>query len=164
MRHVVGAEHRVDVWRPLPDELAVLLGQTTTHRDLHARSPRLERLQMTEMAVELVVGVLADAAGVEQDDVGVLDVVGRLHALALEEPREPLRVVRVHLAPERANQVGACHQAKIRRAAPLSVAAGGLEGLRATVTIVHGQADGGAPFAVDLDVGEGRDAHQVDLR
>src|SRR5712691_8664548 len=40
----------------------------------------------------------------------------------------------------------------------------GPRGLRATVAIVHREADGRASFAVDLDVGEGRHAHQVDLR
>src|SRR5207244_1762827 len=39
----------------------------------------------------------------------------------------------------------------------------GPRGLPATVAIVHRETDGRAPLAVDLDVGEGRHAHQVDL-
>ena len=42
---------------------------------------RLERLEPAQVPVELVVGVLPDAAGVEDDDVGVVEPVGRLAAL-----------------------------------------------------------------------------------
>ena len=67
---VVGAEHDVDVRRPLDDELAVLLGQAPADRDLQVGALLLQRLQAAEVAVELVVGVLPDAARVEHDDVG----------------------------------------------------------------------------------------------
>jgi hypothetical protein len=49
----------------------VLLGQATGDRDLKVGPLLLERLQVPEVAVQLVVGVLADAAGVEHDDVGI---------------------------------------------------------------------------------------------
>ncbi len=100
---VVGAEHDVDVARPLDDELAVLLGQAPAHRDLQVGTLLLQRLQAAEVAVELVVGVLTDAARVEHDDVGRLDVVGGLHALGREQPGDALGVVLVHLTAERAH-------------------------------------------------------------
>jgi hypothetical protein len=40
---------------------------------------------MAEVAVELVVGVLPDAAGVEDDDVGVVLRGRRQHAVGLEQ-------------------------------------------------------------------------------
>ena len=83
---VVGAEHDVDVRRPLAHELAVLLGQAAADRDLQLGPALLQRLQPAEVPVELVVGVLADAAGVEHDDVGDVEVVGRLHAVGREQP------------------------------------------------------------------------------
>ena len=64
---------------------------------------------MTEVAVKLVVGVLADAAGVEENDVGVLDVVGGLHAVGFEQASQALGVVLVHLAPEGPDEVLAGH-------------------------------------------------------
>src|SRR5207253_2789349 len=50
--------------------------------------------------VELVVGVLPDAAGLEHDEVGLVGGAYRLHPLLREQPGEALRVVLVHLAPE----------------------------------------------------------------
>ena len=81
------------------DQLAVLLGQAPADRDLEVGPVGLERFEPPEVAVELVVGVLADAAGVEHHDVGRLEVVGRLHALGREQPGDALGVVLVHLAP-----------------------------------------------------------------
>ena len=71
-RQVVGPEDDVDVPRALDDALAVHLGEAAPDGDLEPGSARAERLQLAEVAVELVVGVLPDAAGVEDDDVGVL--------------------------------------------------------------------------------------------
>ena len=48
---------------------AVLLRQAAADRDLHVRSPLLDRVQVPEVAVEPVVGVLAHRTGVENDDV-----------------------------------------------------------------------------------------------
>ena len=62
---------------------------------------------MAEGAVELVVGVLPDAAGVEHHHVGVVDAVGRDQPVGLEQPRDPLGVVLVHLAPEGADEEAA---------------------------------------------------------
>ena len=105
--HVVGAEHHVDVRRPLPHQVAVLLGEAAGHHDLEAGALRLERLQVAEGAVQLVVGVLPDAAGVEDDDVRVLGTLGLGQPVGLEEAGDAQRVVLVHLAPEGADGVGA---------------------------------------------------------
>ena len=60
-----------------------------------------------EVAVELVVGVLADRAGVEDDHVGLLaDGHGGVPGI-LEQAGEALGVVDVHLAPVGADLVGA---------------------------------------------------------
>ena len=112
--HVVGAEHDVDVGRPLGDALAVLLRQAAGDHDLHVGAPVLDRLQVPERAVELVVGVLPDAAGVEHDDIRVLHVDGGHVAVGLEQPGEALGVVLVHLAPEGAHQVPLGHLASVR--------------------------------------------------
>ena len=86
-------------------ELAVLLGEAAGHDDLAAVALRLPRLEVAEVAVQLVVGVLPDAARVEHDDVGVVELAGRDQAVGLEQAGDALGVVLVHLAPERAHDV-----------------------------------------------------------
>ena len=105
---VVRAEHHVDVRCPLDDDRSrsFWARQPPTTICMSGRSV-LEGLQLAEVAVELVVGVLADAAGVEHDDVGVVDVGGRAQAVGLEEAGDALGVVLVHLAPVGAHDVGA---------------------------------------------------------
>jgi hypothetical protein len=65
----VGAEDDVDVGRALDDRRLVLLRQAPADGDLHAGRAVLDRLEVAEVAVELVVGVLAHGAGAEHDDV-----------------------------------------------------------------------------------------------
>ena len=62
-----------------------------------------EGLEVAEMSVELVVGVLPDAAGVEHDDVGRLEVGGGHQAVGDQQPGQALGVVLVHLAAEGAD-------------------------------------------------------------
>ena len=88
----------------------VLLREATADRDLEVGPRVLQRLQVPEVAVELVVGVLADAARVQHDDVGRLEIVGGLHALGREQARDAFGVVLVHLAPEGAHEEPAGHE------------------------------------------------------
>ena len=90
----------------LQDRLAFLLRDAAGDRD--DRIVALLRRQLTQLAeprVELLLGALADAAGVDDDDVGVRRVVGRFVAGLFEQAGHPLRVVDVHLAAERLDQV-----------------------------------------------------------
>ena len=102
---VVRAHHDVDVAGPRAHEVTVLLGEAAGHDDLATVALRLPRLQVAEVAVQLVVGVLADAARVQHDDVGVGLRRGGDHPVGLEESGDALGVVLVHLAPERAHEV-----------------------------------------------------------
>ncbi len=104
---VVGAEHDVHPGRLAGDGVAVLLGQAAADGDLHARTLRLHRREVAEVAVELVVGVLPHRAGVEDHHVGGLTGRGGDVARALQQPGEPLGVVDVHLAPVGLDLVGA---------------------------------------------------------
>ena len=61
--------------------------------------------QLAEPRVELVLGALAHAARVDDDDVGVRGLLGGLVARLLEQPGHALGVVDVHLAAERFDQV-----------------------------------------------------------
>ena len=88
--------------------VAVLLGEAAADGDLHAGPLRLDRREVAEVAVELVVGVLPHGAGVEDDDVGLLVGGGADVARVLQQAAEPLGVVDVHLAPVGLDLVGAC--------------------------------------------------------
>ena len=83
---VVGAEDHVDVGGLLADELAVLLGQAASHDDLQVGAGVLVPLELAEVAVELVVGVLPDAAGVEDHHVGLVDRAAAVSPSASSKP------------------------------------------------------------------------------
>ena len=103
--HVVGAENDIHPRRLFEDHVFVFLRETAADGNLHALVFLLDRGQVTEVAVELVVGVFAHGAGVDDHDICVpalgAHVPGRLEGSA-----EPLRVVHIHLAAERAYFVG----------------------------------------------------------
>ena len=108
---IVGAEHDVDPRRLLDDPAAVLLREAAAHRDLHVRVGGLGRGEVTQVAVEPVVGVLAHRAGVEHDEVGRPAGLGPHVAGLFEQPGQPFGVVHVHLAPVGADLVAADHLA-----------------------------------------------------
>ena len=65
----------------------------------------LEYAQFAEPGVELLLRVLANAARVDDDDVG-LDILGRrLVAGLVEEPCHTFGVMNVHLAAERLDEI-----------------------------------------------------------
>ena len=102
---VVRADHDVDVAGSRAHDLAVLLGETARHDDLAAVALRLPRLEVAEIAIQLVVGVLANAAGVQHDDVGLGFRRGGDHPVGLQQTGDALGVVLVHLTAERAHKV-----------------------------------------------------------
>ena len=95
---VVGAEDHVHPGRPADDLAAVLLGQAAADGDLQARVLLLGRQQLSEIAVQPVVGVLPHGAGVEHDHVRAVPGGPRVAGF-LQQPGQPLGVVHVHLAP-----------------------------------------------------------------
>ena len=128
--HVVGADHDVDVRRPGPDLVAVLLGQAAGDDDLHAGMRVLDRLEVAEVAVEAVVGVLPDAAGVEHHHVGDVVAAGAHQAVGLEQAGDALAVVLVHLAPVGAgsSRCGPTRLPRLRGASPDRAAGPGATG------------------------------------
>lgn len=95
---VVRAEHHVHPRGATEDDVLVLLGEAAADGDLHAGAALLDRGEVREVAVQLVVGVLADGAGVEHDQVRVVVGVGPHVPGVFEETRDALGIVHVHLA------------------------------------------------------------------
>jgi hypothetical protein len=83
------AEDQVDVGRALDDGVAFLRGHAAADPDHHRLATLLERLPAAELAEHLFLGLLADRAGVDQDDVGFLDVGGQFEAVAGGRGRRP---------------------------------------------------------------------------
>jgi hypothetical protein len=106
---VVRPHHDVDVAGLGGDELAVFLGKAARHDYLTTLASVLPGPEVAEVAVELVVGVLADAARVEHDDVGIVLRFGADQPVGLEQAGDALGVVLVHLAPVGAQDVTAGH-------------------------------------------------------
>ena len=98
------AEHQVHVGCALDDRLTLLRGHATAHADDHLIAAGLvpgllEQAPAAELAEHLLLGLLADRAGVDQDHVGLGRVVGQLQAFMLgQHVGHARRVVLVHLA------------------------------------------------------------------
>src|SRR5439155_5564001 len=86
-------------------ERLVFLPATTAARDAKLRPPFLRLLELAERSVQPVVGVLADRASIEHDQVGAVRIGRARVALRLQEPCDPLRVVLVHLAAEGTDEI-----------------------------------------------------------
>jgi hypothetical protein len=92
-------EHEVDVRRAADDRRAFLAGNATADADQSALC--LQVLEATEVAEHLLLRLLAHRAGVEEDEVGRLDVLRRLPAVrGAKRVDHAVGVVDVHLAAE----------------------------------------------------------------
>src|SRR5699024_6936554 len=83
----------------------VLLIETTRDDDLEIGASVLQVFEMSQGSVEPVVGVLTDAAGVEDDLIGLVDRFGGGHPVGVELSGDPLGVVPVNLTAERADVI-----------------------------------------------------------
>ena len=100
----LGADDDIDIGRAGGDLLALRLGDAACDREQHlpaaALTRLLQRAQPPELGIDLLRRLLTDMAGVENHQVGVLD----LRCRAIAERRQDIRhaggVVDVHLAAE----------------------------------------------------------------
>jgi hypothetical protein len=75
-------EHQVDERCALDDRFAFLRGNAAAHADDDLTALVLQALPHAELAEHLLLRLLADGAGVDQDDVGVVRAVGQFQAIA----------------------------------------------------------------------------------
>ena len=119
-------------------EEVVLLGlrQAAGDEDDAAGVLALEPGGGAQMPGQTLVGALAHGAGVVDEHVGVVGLVGALQAFGLEQRADALGVVLVHLTAERAQVVGA-HGLRWRlRAASAYLAMSTARLSRITVTLI----------------------------
>src|SRR5436190_3904765 len=67
-------------------------------------------MDLSETGKQLLFGTFADAAGVDDDDVGISVVRGRLIPRLLQQSGHSLGIMEVHLAAERLDQVFLGHE------------------------------------------------------
>ena len=95
----------------LEDSLALGLRVAPADGDHAIGMLALPRRGFTEVGGELRVGLLADRARVEDDDVGVVRARRLPQPELFEHALDPLGIVGVHLAPEGGHEVPAhCHR------------------------------------------------------
>ena len=97
-------DHEIDRRRAADDLLAFGLRDAAGDRDRHAaafaRGGLLEHAHAAELGIDLLGRLLADVAGVEDDEIGVLGARGLGEALGRERVRHTMGIVDVHLAAE----------------------------------------------------------------
>jgi hypothetical protein len=79
--HRSGAGYQVEIGKTRLQPLSLLLSQAATEADLEARVLCLKLLKGTEKAVDLMLGFLSDATGIEKDEVRVLRRLREIEAL-----------------------------------------------------------------------------------
>ena len=97
---IVRAKHQIDVWTQAQQLFgyALLLHHAAAHADDQVGLLPLEQVQRTDVARDPPLRVVTHAAGIEQDDIGLLVALrGRIAHLG-EHARQLLGVVFVHLA------------------------------------------------------------------
>ena len=100
----LGPEDDVDEGRAVEQRRAFLAGHAAPHADEQVRVGVLELLQPPQVRAHLVLRLVADGAGVEDDEIGILGLGRALPTLfGLKDVGDLLRVVGVHLAPEGAH-------------------------------------------------------------
>ena len=105
--NVVRSHDDINVAGLLSDEFLVLLSKTTSHDNLATVLLALPGLQMPQVAVQLVVGVLSDTARVEHHNIGLRLRFGAHETISFKEARDPLGIVIIHLASHGAHDVTA---------------------------------------------------------
>jgi hypothetical protein len=124
----LGTEDEIHVGCPLHDGGALLAGDTAAHADDQVGILLLEVAHHAQIGEHLFLGLFPHRTGVEQDDVGLLGLVGLLEALAdRQHVGHLVRVVLVHLATKGADEDFAGHSCGGRRGEKKVVVMGRIE-------------------------------------
>jgi len=95
-----GADDNVDVGGFVKDEVLIFLSHAADDADDFCRPVAFAEFESSECAVDFVFGVLANAAGIEDDGIGIFGVVGELVAVAAQRGDYQFAVQHVHLAAD----------------------------------------------------------------
>ena len=117
---ILRADHQIDVPRAADDFLAFRLRDATGDCDHHAAAvPRRRLLHLADAAdlgIDLLRRFLADVAGIQDDEVGVLGTCGLGEPGGRQRVRHTMGIVDVHLAAEGfdVDFAGSAHAGSVR--------------------------------------------------
>ena len=97
---VVGTDDEIDRRHALQQPLAFLLRDAAGDADDESRAPRFDEREPPDLAPELLLGLLAHAAGVQEHEIRALEIGLLDPARRAQHLPDSLRIVLVHLAPE----------------------------------------------------------------
>ena len=96
---LLGADDEVDVGQQVEQRGAAVLRHAPQDAEDELRPAFFECGHVTRLADRLLLGEVADAAGVEQHDVAVVFVLDKAISAGAQQRGDSLAVARVHLAP-----------------------------------------------------------------
>jgi hypothetical protein len=95
---VMGTNDKVEIGKPLKQSLPFLLGETTSHTNNEFSLALFEGSETAQHAVYLVLWLLPNRTGIDQNDVGLMDISSCAIPERMEDLENFLRIVFVHLA------------------------------------------------------------------
>jgi hypothetical protein len=96
--------HEIQVWQSSQQILAMLLSHTATESHYQSRLATLELLEAAQVAECLLLGFVANSAGVDEDKIRLAIIIYRLEIFLTEYFHQTFTVVTVHLAAERSDK------------------------------------------------------------
>ena len=106
----LGAEHQIHEGRTIGDGVPFLAGHAATDANQEIGLVGLERTVAPQLAEDLLLRLLANGAGVQENEIGVLGAVRGLHGLPLAQRiKHARRVVLIHLAAVGTDKDFLCH-------------------------------------------------------
>ena len=96
--------HEIQVWQPSQQILAMLLSHTATESHYQSRLATLELLEAAQVAECLLLGFVANSAGVDEDKIRLAIIIHRLEIFLTKYFHQTFTVVTVHLAAERSDK------------------------------------------------------------
>ena len=104
----MSSKDHIDIRGAFDDRLLILLRHTAADCNLEVGIGFLERSQETEIAVELIVCILADGTGIKDDQVWSGTLESRFVPSVQEKPSYTLGIVHIHLTAVGLYDEGAC--------------------------------------------------------
>ncbi len=104
---VLGAHHQIEFGHPAQQRGPLLLGDAAGHHQGQSRVVPFAARLATQVAVDLLLGVITDGAGVVEHQIRLILGGTLLVSHGLEDARHPFGVGLVHLAAKGGDPVGA---------------------------------------------------------
>jgi hypothetical protein len=95
---ILGPEDHVDVRSTLKEVFPLLLGDAAAHPNNQLRVFAFEPFELAELAINLLLSLIANATGIQQDQVSTACLAGNLVTEGNQNASHALRLILIHLA------------------------------------------------------------------